>query len=196
MKDNDRRRQRFYVDTNDSFQNHVYSLKNLPFFVFFLYINIFILISCKQSVRALIFTENQPEAMQTGSCGKSQSYYVVISLIILIAACNFIREEIHLSSTRQWPSKAVATANNNKEEERKNKRSKKKASTKLSQTSNNIKQQNNNTKKNILSFLINHKLHDEKKQSPQQHQVKGVFIATTAMSQETSFIRNVVVVKS
>lgn len=46
--------------------------------------------------------------MQTGSCGKSQSYYVLISLIILIAACNFIREQIFLSSTSTLPSLSVA----------------------------------------------------------------------------------------
>lgn len=59
--------------------------------------------------------------MQTGSCGKSQSYYVVISLIIIIAACNFIREQICLSSTltltrtpsssaQQWPFVSAKTA--------------------------------------------------------------------------------------
>lgn len=63
---------------------------------------------CKQSVRPLIAGAEHPEAMQTGSCGKSQSYYVLISLIILIAACNFIREQIFLSSTSTLPSLSVA----------------------------------------------------------------------------------------
>jgi hypothetical protein len=52
----------------------------------------------KLSVRALISGEH-PEAMQTGSCGKSQSYYVVITLMMLITVCNYIRKELFLSST-------------------------------------------------------------------------------------------------
>ena len=60
----------------------------------------------KLSVRALISGEH-PEAMQTGSCGKSQSYYVVISLMMLITVCNYIRKELFLlpsSSSSRWPN--------------------------------------------------------------------------------------------
>lgn len=37
--------------------------------------------------------------MQTGSCGTSRSYYIVISLIMLITVSNFIHKELFLSST-------------------------------------------------------------------------------------------------
>lgn len=57
-----------------------------------------IIMFCKLSVRALISGEH-PEAMQTGSCGKSHSYYVVISLMMLLSLCNYLRKELFLLSS-------------------------------------------------------------------------------------------------
>lgn len=56
---------------------------------------------CKLSVRALISGEH-PEAMQTGSSGKSHSYYIVISLVLIITLYNYIRKELLLSSSPPW----------------------------------------------------------------------------------------------
>lgn len=57
----------------------------------------------KLSVRALISGEH-PEAMQTGSCGKSQSFYIIISLTMLITLWNFVRKELFLSASPQFSS--------------------------------------------------------------------------------------------
>ncbi|CRL03849.1 CLUMA_CG016979, isoform A [Clunio marinus] len=47
-------------------------------------------------LRALISGEH-PEAMQTGSCGKSPSYYIIISLMLLIILSNIAHKELFLS---------------------------------------------------------------------------------------------------
>ena len=52
----------------------------------------------KPSVRALISGEH-PEAMQTGSCGKSRSYCIVICFVLLTIVYNYIRQAMFLSSS-------------------------------------------------------------------------------------------------
>lgn len=53
---------------------------------------------CKLSVRALISSGEHPEAMQTGSCGRSHNYHIVISLVLLVVLCNSFREAMLLST--------------------------------------------------------------------------------------------------
>lgn len=50
------------------------------------------------NVRALISGEH-PEAMQTGSCGKSRSYHIVVCFVLLTIVYNYFRKVLFLQSS-------------------------------------------------------------------------------------------------